>query len=47
MTTILVLTGVTREQDLPHLPVEHRPDYVLPALADLPEFLETEGFHGR
>ena len=32
MTTILVLTGVTREQDLPDLPAEQRPDYVLPAL---------------
>ena len=47
MTTILVLTGVTREEELPHLPAEQRPDCVLPALADLPHFLETEGLHGR
>jgi phosphoglycolate/pyridoxal phosphate phosphatase family enzyme len=47
MRTILVLTGVTREQDLPRLPEAQQPDYVLPALADLPDFLETEGFHGR
>ena len=47
MRTVLVLTGVTREADIPRLPPEQRPDYILPAVAALPDFLEAEGLHGR
>ncbi len=33
--SILVLTGTTREQDVPGLPEPHRPDLVLPSVRDL------------
>ncbi|MBM3459246.1 MAG: HAD-IIA family hydrolase, partial [Armatimonadetes bacterium] len=34
--TALVLTGVTRPSALPGLPPEHRPDYVIHSLAEVP-----------
>jgi len=37
MGTALVLSGVSREEDLKHAPVQ--PDYVLPSVAALPEIL--------
>ncbi|MEN3010919.1 MAG: HAD-IIA family hydrolase [Candidatus Bipolaricaulaceae bacterium] len=35
LTAILVLTGVTRPEDLAHSPIQ--PDYVIPSIAELPE----------
>jgi NagD protein len=35
MTTMLVLTGVTREQDVPHIPSHLKPDLVIPNLIEL------------
>src|SRR5207249_132911 len=42
MITILVLTGVTQEEELPHLPAEQRPDFILPAVANLPRFVAAQ-----
>jgi HAD superfamily hydrolase (TIGR01450 family) len=38
MTTVLVLSGVTRRADLAHAPV--KPDHVLESIAGLPELLD-------
>ena len=38
MATALVLTGVTRREDLPHSPVQ--PDYVLESIAELPRLFK-------
>jgi len=40
MTTVLVLTGVTRPADLARAPV--RPDYVLESIAELPQLLAAQ-----
>jgi NagD protein len=40
MTTALVLTGVTRQADLAHAPVQ--PDYVLESIADVPRLFGNE-----
>ncbi|MBI3911007.1 MAG: HAD-IIA family hydrolase [Armatimonadetes bacterium] len=40
MRTALVLTGVTRAEEVPGLPEECQPDVVLPSLAGLPPLVE-------
>ena len=40
MTTALVLTGVTRREDLAGAPV--RPDHVLESIAEIPRLFESE-----
>jgi arabinose operon protein AraL len=40
LVTVLVLTGATRERDVPDLPAEDRPDHVIPSLGDLPTLVE-------
>ena len=40
MATALVLTGVTRREDLTHAPLQ--PDYVLDSIAELPGLLEGD-----
>lgn len=37
MRTVLVLSGVAKAEDLPNLPDEQRPDYVLASIAELPQ----------
>ncbi|MBC7109053.1 MAG: HAD-IIA family hydrolase [Methanomassiliicoccales archaeon] len=44
LTAILVLTGVTRPEDLKSSPLQ--PDYVLPSLAELPDLDEKIGGEG-
>jgi len=41
MTTALVLTGVTRREDLNHAPVQ--PDYVLESIAEVPRLFLSDG----
>jgi|Deesub1362B_J571_1020462.scaffolds.fasta_scaffold00041_58 4-nitrophenyl phosphatase len=41
LKTALVLTGITRKEDLELLPLEDRPDFVFKSLKDLSEFLRV------
>ena len=45
ITTALVLTGVTRKEDLHH--TEIQPDHVLESITEVPNLLESKGFHDR
>jgi ribonucleotide monophosphatase NagD (HAD superfamily) len=41
MQTVLVLTGAARATDVPRLPPEQQPDYVLDSVAELPALVRS------
>jgi arabinose operon protein AraL len=43
--TALVLTGVTQKEDLHHANIQ--PDHVLESIAEVPDLLESNGFHDQ